>query len=81
MLFSEDEVALSYYQIITGKVKMVNFGDGKEFVQGIFRGGQSFGEPSFLNSFKISQDIPCISVVNQLHKPVKPTGLMPFFGV
>ena len=48
ILFSEGELALFYYQIITGEVKMVNFGDGKEFVQGIFKDGQSFGEPPFL---------------------------------
>ena len=27
---------------------MVNFGDGKEFIQGIFKDGQSFGDPPFL---------------------------------
>ena len=48
ILFSEGEQALFYYQIITGEVKMVHFGDGKEFVQGIFKDGQSFGEPPFL---------------------------------
>ena len=47
LLFSEGEEALFYYQIISGEIKMVNFGDGKEFVQGIFQDGQSFGEPPF----------------------------------
>ncbi|GAB3745701.1 Crp/Fnr family transcriptional regulator [Spirosoma pomorum] len=48
MLFSEGDEAQFYYQIITGEIKMVNFGDGKEFVQGIFSDGHSFGEPPFL---------------------------------
>ncbi|SFE84937.1 Crp/Fnr family transcriptional regulator [Spirosoma endophyticum] len=48
LLFSEGEEAQFYYQIISGAIKMVNFGDGKEFVQGIFEDGQSFGEPPFL---------------------------------
>ncbi len=48
LLFSEGENALFYYQIIAGEVKTVNFGDGKEFVQGIFCAGQSFGEAPFL---------------------------------
>lgn len=35
-----------YYQIKSGKVKMKNVNiDGKEFIQGIFYEGQSFGEP------------------------------------
>lgn len=45
-LFMEGENAHFYYQIISGKVKMVNTNDeGKEFVQGTFEDGQSFGEP------------------------------------
>ncbi|GAB3573838.1 Crp/Fnr family transcriptional regulator [Spirosoma luteolum] len=47
LIFNEGEEAVHYYQIISGEVKMVNFGDGKEFVQGIFQDGQSFGEPPF----------------------------------
>lgn len=45
-LFMEGENAHFYYQIISGKVKMVNTNEeGKEFVQGTFEDGQSFGEP------------------------------------
>lgn len=45
-LFLEGEQAKFYFQIITGKVKMVNINaEGKEFVQGVFENGQSFGEP------------------------------------
>ena len=35
-----------YYQIVEGKVKMVNeMDDGRDFIQGFFSQGQSFGEP------------------------------------
>lgn len=45
-IFSVNETALHYYQIISGAVKMSNFNDeGKEFIQGIFYKNQSFGEP------------------------------------
>ena len=45
-LFMEGDQAQFYYQIKTGKIKMVNHNDdGKEFVQGYFEDGQSFGEP------------------------------------
>ena len=45
-LFYEGESANFYYQIISGRIKMVNVNnDGKEFVQGIAETGQSFGEP------------------------------------
>lgn len=46
VIFKEDELPQYYYQILTGDVKMSNFNDeGKEFIQGIFHPGQSFGEP------------------------------------
>lgn len=51
--FGKDEIILRegeepkyYYQIIQGKIKMNNYSiDGKEFIQGIFSEGESFGEP------------------------------------
>ena len=48
----EGEQAYFYYQIIRGSVKMLNTNEeGKEFVQGIFKDGESFGEPPlFQNS-------------------------------
>ncbi|WP_306301125.1 cyclic nucleotide-binding domain-containing protein [Tenacibaculum maritimum] len=51
IIFSENEYAKNYYQIISGAVKMSNFNDdGKEFIQGIFYKQQSFGEPPlFIN--------------------------------
>lgn len=51
IIFEEGNLPLHYYQIISGEVKMSNYNDdGREFIQGIFYDGQSFGEPPmFLN--------------------------------
>lgn len=44
--FLEGNEAKFYYQIVIGSVKMFNTNsDGKEFTQGYFSAGQSFGEP------------------------------------
>jgi CRP-like cAMP-binding protein len=52
-IFSEGQPALCYYQIVSGEVKMNNFNeDGKEFIQGIFFKGQSFGEPPLFADVK-----------------------------
>lgn len=46
VIFTEGEEAHFYYQIESGEVRMVNTGaNGKEFIQGIFGSGESFGEP------------------------------------
>lgn len=46
IIFYEDDNALFYYQIIEGSVKMFSANeDGKEFTQGVFEKGCSFGEP------------------------------------
>ncbi len=45
-LFMEGDMATHFYQVKQGKIKMINLNDeGKEFVQGFFEDGQSFGEP------------------------------------
>ncbi|WP_289058014.1 Crp/Fnr family transcriptional regulator [uncultured Flavobacterium sp.] len=51
IIFEEGNLPLHYYQVISGEVKMSNYNDdGREFIQGIFYNGQSFGEPPlFLN--------------------------------
>lgn len=51
IIFEEGNLPLHYYQIISGEIKMCNYNDdGREFIQGIFYKGQSFGEPPlFLN--------------------------------
>ncbi|MET3027137.1 Crp/Fnr family transcriptional regulator [Flavobacterium sp. UW10123] len=51
VILEEGNLPSNYYQIISGEVKMSNYNDdGREFIQGIFYNGQSFGEPPlFLN--------------------------------
>jgi len=45
-VFFQGEEPRYYYQIVEGKVKMNNYNeDGKEFIQGLFADGESFGEP------------------------------------
>ena len=45
-VFQEGDTARFYYQILDGAVKMTNLNlDGREFIQGIFKSGESFGEP------------------------------------
>jgi CRP-like cAMP-binding protein len=49
-LFDQGTTASSFHQVKSGRVKMVSFNEqGREFVQGIFTEGQSFGEPPFFN--------------------------------
>ncbi len=49
-LFDQGTTASSFYQVKAGRVKMVSYNDqGREFVQGLFTEGQSFGEPPFFN--------------------------------
>lgn len=52
IVFDEGDKANFYYQIKEGQLKMSNLSeDGKEFVQGYFEDGNSFGEPPlFCNS-------------------------------
>lgn len=46
IIFEEGTTPHNYYQIIVGEVKMCNISDaGREFIQGFFHDGQSFGEP------------------------------------
>ena len=52
-LFSEGDSALNFYQVSTGEIKMNNYNaDGKEFIQGFFSQGQSFGEPPLFANVK-----------------------------
>lgn len=52
-IISEGEFAEFYFQIKTGHVKMFNLTeDGKEFIQGFFKNGDSFGEPPLFGVFK-----------------------------
>jgi len=50
MLFQEGDTASFFYIVKSGRVKMSNYSrDGREFVQGYFTDGQSFGEPPFFS--------------------------------
>ncbi|MFA5834410.1 MAG: Crp/Fnr family transcriptional regulator [Bacteroidota bacterium] len=50
MLFQQGELSTSFYIVKSGKIKMSNYSeDGREFVQGYFTAGQSFGEPPFFS--------------------------------
>jgi CRP/FNR family transcriptional regulator len=49
MIFSEGEEARYIYLIVSGQVKLFNMNDqGREFTQGIFKSGETFGEPPML---------------------------------
>ena len=49
IVFFEKEQANCYFQVVSGSIKMFNTNDeGKEFTQGYFLRGQSFGEPPLL---------------------------------
>lgn len=46
VLFNKGDMPRYYFQILHGEVKMNNFNDeGKEFIQGLFKDHDSFGEP------------------------------------
>ncbi len=61
MIFNELETAHFYYQIKSGSVKMFNLTeDGKEFVQGFFGSGKSFGEPPLFGNFPYPASALCL---------------------
>jgi CRP/FNR family transcriptional regulator len=46
IIFYEDDPAIYFHQILTGRVKMINTVDqSKEIIQGFYYEGDSFGEP------------------------------------
>ncbi len=64
-IFSENQRALFYFQVQHGEVKMYNLNeDGKEFVQGMFTDGESFGEPPLFGDFKYPASAIAISDVH-----------------
>lgn len=70
-LFAEGETALNYYQVSSGEIKMNNYNlDGKEFIQGFFYDGQSFGEPPLFANVKYPANAEAVanSEVLILHK-------------
>jgi CRP-like cAMP-binding protein len=49
MIFGQGERAEHFYVVASGRIKMSHYSDeGREFVQGYFTHGQSFGEPPLL---------------------------------
>jgi CRP/FNR family cyclic AMP-dependent transcriptional regulator len=51
-VFHEEEEALNYFQIAQGSIKMItNSPEGKEFIQGVFKVNDSFGEPPLFCNF------------------------------
>lgn len=68
IILHEDETANFYYQVIEGCVRMFNSNDdGKEFTQGYFCSGQSFGEPPLF----IDEKYPATAVAFQDCKIIK----------
>lgn len=61
VIFTEGEQARNYFQVESGAVRMYNLSnEGKEFTQGIFYSGQSFGEPPlFLNEVYPAAAMAC----------------------
>lgn len=58
-LFEQGDRALFFHQVLDGVVKMIVVNDrGREFVQGYFSAGQSFGEPPFF----LRRDYPASAI-------------------
>ena len=52
MIVQQGAEAVFYYQVLEGAVKMNNYTeDGQEIIQGIFKAGESFGEPAIFGDF------------------------------
>lgn len=50
ILFHQGDSATNFLLVRSGRIKMCTYNeDGREFVQGYFTDGQSFGEPPFFN--------------------------------
>jgi CRP-like cAMP-binding protein len=72
-IFREDEPSSFYFQVISGSVKMSSYSEnGQEFIQGIFKAGQSFGEPAVFGDFPYPNNAVATetSVIAKLPKDV-----------
>lgn len=72
-IFLEAESASFYFQVITGTVKMSSYSEnGQEFIQGIFKAGQSFGEPPLFGDFSYPSNAIATenSEICKLHKDI-----------
>lgn len=71
IIFFEGKPAHHYYQLLSGKVRMFNLGaEGKEFTQGYFEAGDSFGEPPLFVTagYPASAQACCESVLLKLSR-------------
>lgn len=71
ILFKEGEMARYYFEVANGKIKMNNYNDdGKEYIQGIFAVGKSFGEPPLFGGFTYPANAEAITKASvwKLHK-------------
>jgi len=71
VLFREGEEALNYFQVVHGSIKMItNSPDGQEFIQGVFKTHDSFGEPPLFCSFPYPSNAVALepSIVMKLSK-------------
>jgi CRP/FNR family cyclic AMP-dependent transcriptional regulator len=68
--FHEGDVALYYFQILRGSMKMATLSTGgKEFIQGIFKTGDSFGEPPLFCDFPYPGSAVAIGTCSLLKLP------------
>ncbi len=73
IVFSEGSICSFYHQLVSGRVKWINFNDeGKEFIQTIVEPGESFGELPLFDDKPYAADAMAVedSIVLRLHKPV-----------
>lgn len=71
VIFNENDKALFFYMILEGSIRMFNRNeDGKEFIQGYFTSGQSFGEPPLFINEQYPTTASCIkdTIVLKLSK-------------
>ncbi|PCH75917.1 MAG: cyclic nucleotide-binding protein [Flavobacteriaceae bacterium] len=70
-IFEKNDLPLYYFQVVSGLVKINNFNDqGKEFIQGFFKEGSSFGEPALLANMPYPSNAEVVknTVIIQLPK-------------
>lgn len=49
MIYDQGSIARYFFEVISGEVRIVNCNEeGKEFIQGVFRQGDCFGEPALI---------------------------------
>lgn len=79
LIFSEKTRAGFYYQIKNGEVKMFNLNEnGREFIQGFFYDGDSFGEPPLFADVKYPASAATVKA-SQFYKLSK-TKLLKLLG-